>query len=159
MPTQSKTEMKKQRKMLFLKTLWVLSIISLVGCGTVAPKPLKDVAPSFDESTPTSLNPNTSGFLGYIVNERNETIGAEITKGRVDLYNALIEDYRLQYREATGHSINQGDGIESRGIKDGKEIFFIDARHLAIFFKLNRWKKEGREKDGVWMRLKDKMLQ
>lgn len=103
------------------------------------------------------MNPNTSGFLGYVTNERKETIGALITKGRVDLYNALIGDYRLQYKESTGFSVSTGDGIESRGLKDGKEVFFIDSRHLAIFFKLNRWKKEGRAADSLWMRVKDKV--
>lgn len=142
-----------------LKTLFpeAVCVVILTSCSTVAPAPVRDRAPSFDESTPASYNPNSSGFLEFITNERKETVGALITQNNVDTYNALISDYRIQYRESTGKTVNAGDGIERRGLKDGKQVYQIDSRHLAIFFKFNRWKKEGRPSDGLWVRLRDRV--
>jgi hypothetical protein len=134
----------------------MLLVIALVnGCATVTPDPLKDNMPSYDSTTPPQYDANNSGFLNYLKNDKGETIGACITKGARERYNNLINAFGLQLYESERVQLNHDSGISYFVDIHGNEIFKITPQHLAFFMKMNRWRKEGKEEDSLWLKTKE----
>lgn len=122
------------------------------------PSMIKDNSASYDSSTPSQYNAHNSGLIGYVTNGKGETVGAIITSNAKDRYNNLILSYVWQVYDAEKVKIKQGDGVEPYKDIYNNDLHIIDSEHLAYFMKMNRWKKEGRPDDGIWMRVKGGVL-
>jgi hypothetical protein len=127
---------------------------SLNGCGTVAPQPIEDNQPSFDSSTPHGYDRYNSGIIN-MVRVGNITLGAHITDNAKKRYNELINAYRLQFRDQYKILLNENDGIKESGDGTGNRFWLIDEEHLQYFMRLNRWSKEGKASDTLWMKTKE----
>jgi len=148
----------KMRKLSLIRTLTLLSVVFLsVGCGTISPDPIKSTESSYDASTPSQYDPKSSGFLGFTENEKGETTGALLSDNAVKKYNALITDYAIQFKNEEKVSIDTNAGVRMFVDGYGNAVHWIDAEHLQYFLKLNRWRKEKREPDTIWMKLRDKI--
>jgi hypothetical protein len=146
--------MTTRQKRFVIAILMGCAILCLEGCGTVSPPPLRDRQAAFDASTPPQYPAQSSGFLGWITNERGETTGGILTSGAVDRYNRLVKVYRLQLQEATGVLVGPGDGVQPFVDQYGNNVFRMDSQHLTYFVRLNRWAKEGRAEDSIWQKVR-----
>ncbi len=93
--------------------------------STIVPPVPQANTPSWDG------NAQNSGFLGY-----NPDDSGNLTEHAKDRYNALVAKYGAKLLPP----VAKDEGLTSNG--DGS--FRIDAQHLAVFFKLRRWDKEGK---------------
>jgi hypothetical protein len=152
----------KIRKVAILLTICLSS--ALVGCGTIAPKPVVDGHGSFDETTPEQYNQYQSGFLGWIVDKDDTTIGVMVTPHFVERYNILLSNYKRQLEKEQGVKVSTGtkkggkwtrypDGVAPIDDKYGNHVYKIGARHHSYFLKMNRWRKENKPVDSIWMKL------
>lgn len=147
--------MKRSLQMATLLLLGTLFLNS--GCGTITPNQINDDMPSIDESTPPQYGQRNSGFLFYI-REKGEVRAAVITSNCVERYNNLIAAYRFQLYDERKVLIKQRDGITEYQDEYKNILFKIDARHLSYFMQMATWKKQNRDEDSVWMKLKGTLV-
>lgn len=119
------------------------------------PSIITDESAAYDDSTPKEYNPNSSGFIGYVTGENDRTTGGIITKNAKTRYNNLLKDYAFQLYENERIQVKEDDGVEHYKDIYNNDLFIIHPQHLAYFMKMNRWKKEKRPVDSVWMKLKN----
>ena len=131
-----------------------LLTLFICSCSTVTPNPIEDNQAAFDSSTPHGYDRYNSGIIN-IVRVGNITLGAHITDNAKERYNELIKAYRIQFRDQYKLSLEVDDGIKESGDGTGNRFWFIDEEHLEYFMRLNRWSKEGKESDTLWMKTKD----
>lgn len=139
--------------------IWTLFAILLLnaGCSTVVPKPIMDTEASYDSTTPSQYDKKNSGIIGFITGSKDETVGAIVTKGFQQKYFNLLHDYGLQLYDAEKIHVRDNDGLENYKDIYGNDLFIIDSQHLAYFLKMNRWKKEGRPVDSIWLKIKNQL--
>lgn len=125
------------------------------GCSTVTPNVISDDQASFDDTTPREYNNQNSGYIGYVNSPDPKATGAIITLNAKERYNNLIIHYALQMFENESIKLKENDGIEPYKDIYGNDLFIIHPQHLAYFMKMNRWKKEGRDPDSLWMKTKN----
>jgi hypothetical protein len=136
--------------------LAVAACVSLAaGCAsTVTPDPVRDLAPSYDSTTPPQYPNDSSGVLDLIKNDRGEVVGALITAMARERYNSLIKAYRLQFRERHHVLLHPDDGVKTTRDKYGNAVWIMDADHLEDFILLNGWAKDDVPPDSVWQKVK-----
>lgn len=130
--------------------VYCLSSLLLVGCATVTPDKAVDNTASFDSTTPQQYDPQNSGIIGFAIDGKGI-----LTSNGVERYNSLIEDYRLQLREAKGVLLNKNAGITEFLDRHGNLLFYIDHQHLVYFGILNGWRRDGKDVDGIWDKAKN----
>lgn len=123
----------------------------------MTPKPIEDTQASYDSSTPSQYDSKTSGLLGFTEDTNGRTDGALITNNALKKYNDLILDYAIQFKNEEKVSIDTNDGVKDFIDVYGNEVHWIDAQHLSYFLKLNRWRKEMRDPDTIWAKVRSRI--
>ena len=140
------------------RTLFAIALVlNLTGCGTVTPTPVMDNESSIDSTIPQEYDPDAGWLLDFKKDEKGRVLAAVITNGARDRYNALISDYREQFRERYKVSLVLNAGILPFVDQYGNELWLIDAEHLEYFARLSGWAKDRLPADSVWMKLKGKL--
>lgn len=151
-----------------LATLWLLNLIT--GCSTVSPDPVESKKAAYDSSTPTGYDPNNSGLIEYVSDERGKTVGAIITtNARTRWYN-LIDAYKLQFKSEykidlatapevkpwTKPTITKRDCIDP--IPTERQLYYMESEYMQYFMRLSQWSKDKRDNDSIWMKIKNGTL-
>jgi len=133
----------------------------LESCSTITPNFVTDKEKSFDSSTPSQYDPYNSGFIEWttkIVENKEVTTGVVITSNLMLRYNNLINSYRLQLKEDIKTELNVGDGLKPYTDKYQNTLFWIDAEHFSYLIKMNKWAKNNKPDDSLWMKIQSKLL-
>lgn len=130
------------------------AILLLSSCSTVTPDVIKDNQSSYDSSTPKQYDSKNSGIIGFVTGDKEETTGAIVTSGFRNKYNNLIGAYSWQLYDSEKIKVKPDEGIEYYKDIYGNDLFIIQSQYLAYFLKMNRWKKEMRDDDSIWMKIK-----
>lgn len=134
----------------------MLSVISfLSSCGTVTPDLVDDKQGSYDATTPSGYNPNTSGFLYFLYDSEGRTTHGVITDGARSRYNNFVASYRLQMLDEHKVNLVEDSGVERYIDIKQNNVWRIDNQHLAYFMEMVQWKKDKRVEDSNWAKLKD----
>lgn len=144
--------MQKFSKMGML-TIFVIVALSY-GCGTTTPNAIEDKAASFDSSTPADYSAYNSGLISVIKNERGENTHCIVTDHWVGRYNILISKYRFQLKQDKSVLLSQNDGVTDYDDQKGNHLHKVGIEYYGYFLKLNRWEKEKRPEDSLWMKAK-----
>lgn len=130
--------------------VFCLSSFLFVSCATVTPDKVTDNTASFDSTTPQQYDPQNSGVIGFTADGKGI-----LTSNGVERYNSLIQDYKLQFREAKGVELAKNAGITEFLDKHGNLLFYIDHQHLVYFGILNGWRRDGKDIDNIWDKAKN----
>jgi len=151
--------------------IWALlaALLLLEGCNTITPDNVENKRPAFDSSTPDGYNPYNSGLIEYVEDSEGRTVGAIITTDARARYNALIQAYRLQFKDEYKIELNQDSGVEvssypvktKRSVTDpipeAKKLYFITSDYMTYFMRLSAWSKNKRDSDSIWLKIKEKV--
>ena len=105
-------------------SIWVISLLVVLGACTAVPPTIEDVSPSFDGGL------QNSGFLGFTNGMALITVNAWLR------YNSLIERYGNQIIPPL--EFNAGVTTNVPGVS-----YLLDKQHLVDFATMNRWFKAG----------------
>jgi hypothetical protein len=129
----------------------VATIMFLSACSTVTPNHVEDKVLSADTSTPEGYVVENNGWLGWY-----DAKHGIITLNKRDFYNALITDYRLQYRETYKVELKPDAGLEPIEI-NGTRCFLIDVEHIKALARLKQWQVDQKPVDSVWLKILNKV--
>jgi len=135
--------------------LWLLlGCLVLTGCSTVTPDHVQDKVMAVDTSTPDGIPVNNNGWLGWVKVDGKDF--GWITLNKRDFYNALIADYRLQYRETYKVELTPDAGLRPKDVK-GTPTFLIDLDHIKALARLKQWQVDQKPVDSAWLKILNKV--
>ncbi len=129
--------------------------LSCLSCSTVTPNHVKDIQPSYDDSTPSQYDAHNSGLIQILSDDHDQTTGALITPNALIYYNNLIADYAIQFETEYKAKVSKNDGITPYIDMYGNELSKIDAQHFDYFVRLSQWSHDRKPSDTTWMKIKE----
>lgn len=127
----------------------------LIGCGTITPNHVRDNEASFDDSVPKQYD-QSKGWLLYTSKDKKGIVtGGVITPNARDRYNALVADYKIQYKAMHHQELSNDKGITPWQDKWKNQLYIIDAQHLEAFGRLSQMEKDRVAPDSAWQKIKD----
>lgn len=106
-----------------------------------------------DVTTPIQYTSFSSGFINYLDDGRGL-----LTKGGRESYNALIDKYKLQFKDIYLIELSKDLGVLPYTDTYGNKIYVIDQQRLKYLLILKAWNRDQRDPDSIWLKIRNKIL-